>query len=69
MIKYINCEGKEEVFFTKEKYEAAKQLIPYMAYKSACGMLYISYYWQQKHGKSNENKEKEESKKQGGDIE
>ena len=63
MIKYINCEGKEEVFFTKEEYEAAKQIIPFMAYRAAWGMLYSIYYWQQKNSKSNENKENEESKK------
>jgi len=63
MIKYIDCDGQEKIFFTKEEYEAAKQLIPFMAYRAACGMQYLIYYWQQKNGKSNENKENEEGKK------
>ena len=54
MIKYIDCDGQEKIFFTKEEYEAAKQLIPFMAYRAACGMLYSIYYWQQKNKKGDE---------------
>jgi len=54
MIKYIDCDGKEKIFFTKEEYEAAKQIIPYIAYETARYMLYFEYIWQQKNKKGDE---------------
>jgi len=67
MIKYIDYDGKEKIFLTKEEFEALKQFIPFIAYNQVLGMLYTIYKWQQKNGKSNKNKENEESNKQRSD--
>jgi len=54
MIKYIDCDGKEKIFLTKEEYEKLEQFIPFIAYNQVLGMLYTIYKWQQKNKKGDE---------------